>query len=406
MESFSAADSLVGYVYQCEYALFRALDTDDPAESFMVETFDDVVVEGKDDAFELLQLKHHDPAKAKAFTDKSADLWKTIRIWSSLVRDGAIDPSKTSFFLLTTAKTSSSAMLVEYLAPKVVGVGGTRSFNAAQGLLMQIAEEIKAGTTDSMKKNVEPFLALPEAARNVLIGNMTIVSGVAVIESLRQKIVKRLSLTGATTENLERLTQSLAGWWYWILIERLRSKERKAITREQLQEKITDLVSQYVVSSLPIFEDITDPDADQKAHLLQRLFVRQLMVIGHAPDKTAVAGALLDVYKADGHIKRWLEGLRLQPKELQEFKNQLYGHWAAKFGAIEPDADACLGRDDVEFELAKLGRTALSGSLSGSQAKLKDLELDYLRRGVLHLMANEPLIGWHPHWIAKFKPDH
>lgn len=372
----------------------------------MVETFDDVVVEGKDDAFELLQLKHHDPAKAKAFTDKSADLWKTIRIWSSLVRDGAIDPSKTSFFLLTTAKTFSSAMLVEYLAPKVVGVGGTRSFNAAQGLLMQIAEEIKAGTTDSMKKNVEPFLALPEAARNVLIGNMTIVSGVAVIESLRQKIVKRLSLTGATTENLERLTQSLAGWWYWILIERLRSKERKAITREQLQEKITDLVSQYVVSSLPIFEDITDPDADQKAHLLQRLFVRQLMVIGHAPDKTAVAGALLDVYKADGHIKRWLEGLRLQPKELQEFKNQLYGHWAAKFGAIEPDADACLGRDDVEFELAKLGRTALSGSLSGSQAKLKDLELDYLRRGVLHLMANEPLIGWHPHWIAKFKPDH
>ncbi len=117
-ESFSAADSLVGYVYQCEYALFRALDTDDPAEGFMVETFDDVVVEGEGDALELLQLKHHDPAKAKSFTDKSVDLWKTIRIWSSLVKDGTVDPGKTSFFLLTTAQASPSAMLAEYLAPK------------------------------------------------------------------------------------------------------------------------------------------------------------------------------------------------------------------------------------------------------------------------------------------------
>jgi hypothetical protein len=404
IESFSAADSLVGYVYQCEYALFRALDTDDPAEGFMVETFDDVVVEGKDDAFELLQLKHHDPTKAKAFTDKSADLWKTIRIWSSLVKDGAVDPNKTSFFLLTTAQASHSARLVDFLAPKGIA-GGTRNVKAAKNLLLQIAEEIEAGTSESIKKNVKPFSALPEATRDVLIGNMTIVPGAAVMESLRQKIVKRLSLTGATTGNLERLAQSLVGWWYWVLIERLRSKEKAAISKELLQEKITDLVSQYVVSSLPIFEDITDPDADQKARLLQRLFVRQLIAVGHAPERTAVAGALLDVYKADGHIKRWLEGLRLQPKELQEFKDQLYGHWAAKFGAIEPDADACLDRDDAESELAKLGRTALSGSLSGSQAKLKDVELDYLRRGVLHLMANEPVIGWHPHWMAKFKPD-
>jgi hypothetical protein len=402
MDTFSAADSLVGYIYQCEYALFRALDTDDPAEALMVETFDDVVVEGKNDAFELLQLKHHDPAKAKAFTDQSVDLWKTIRIWSSLVRDGAIDPSKTSFFLLTTAQASSSARLVDYLAPKG-GPDGTRDVRAAQGLLTQIALDIEAGTTASMRKNVEPFLALPDAARNMLIGNITIVPGMPVIESLRKKIVKRLSLTGATTENLENLAQSLAGWWYWVLIERLRSKDRRPISKDLLQERLTDLAAQYVVSSLPIFADITNPDADQTTILLQRLFVRQLIAIGHAPDKTTVAGALLDFYKADGHIKRWLESLRLQPQELQDFRDQLYGHWATKFGAIEPDADACIGQDNEDFELARLGRSALSGSLSGCQAKLKDVELDYLRRGVLHLMANEPVIGWHPHWVTKFK---
>ncbi len=270
---------------------------------------------------------------------------------------------------------------------------------------MQIATEIESGTTDSMKKNVESFLVLPEATRDMLIGNITIVPGMAVIESLRQKIVKRLSLTGATSGNLERLAQSLVGWWYWVLIERLRSKDKQAISKELLHEKISDLVSQYVVSTLPIFEDISSPDADQKARLLQRLFVRQLMAVGHSPDKLAVASAMLDFYKADGHIKRWLEGLRLQPKELQDFKDQLYGHWATSFGAIEPEAEACLSQQDAELKLSKLGRTALNSSLVGSQAKLKDVEFDYLRRGVLHLMANEPVIGWHPHWTVKFKLD-
>ncbi len=276
---------------------------------------------------------------------------------------------------------------------------------AAKDLLIQIAHDIESGGTDSIKKNVEPLLALPEAVRDVLIGNITIVPSVATIDGLRQKIVKRLMLTGATSESLERLAQSLVGWWYWVLIERLRSNDKLAITKELLQDKISDLVSQYVVSTLPIFEDITGPDADQKARLLQRLFVRQLTVIGHSPDKIAVAGALLDYYKADGHIKRWLEGLRLQPLELQEFKDQLYGHWASQFGTIEPDAEACVGQKDADLALAKLGRTALSGSLSGSKAKLKDQDFDYLRRGVLHLMANEPVIGWHPHWTAMFKPE-
>lgn len=402
--TFSAADSLVGYVYQCEYALFRALDADDPAEGLMVETFDDIVVNGKDDAQELIQLKHHDPSKAQAFTNKSTDLWKTIRIWSSLVRDEAVDPSKTSFFLLTTSKASAAATLINLLAPKGLPEG-TRNVKAAKTLLIQIAQEIEAGTTENTKKNVEPFLALPEATRDVLISNITIVPGVALIENLRPKIMKRLSLTGATSENLELLAQSLVGWWYWVLIERLRSKEKLAISREMLQEKITDLVSQYVLARLPIFDDISSPDADQKTLLLQRLFVRQLTAIGHAPDKTAVAGALIDFYKADGHIKRWLEGLRLQPNELQFFKDQLHGHWAANFGAIEPEAEACIGQKDAEQALAKLGRTALSSSLVGSQAKLKDVEFDYLRRGVLHLMANEPTIGWHPHWAAIFKPE-
>lgn len=393
---------MVGYVYQCEYALYRALDVDDPAENLMVETFDDVVVEGVDDSLELLQLKHHDPAKAKPFTDTSEDLWKTLRIWASLIADGSIDPTKTKFFLLTTASASASSKLVSYLAPKGTE-GFERNIAEAKALLLSIAQQIEGRANQSV--NVGPFLALQSSERDALISNITIVPGVAVIEDLRKKILRRLSLTGATSDNLEIFAQSLLGWWYWAVVDTLRSKTRASIPKAKLQERITDLVAQYAVSSLPIFEDLANPDSDEKTSLKSRLFVQQLSAIGHNPDRTTVAGALIDYYRADGHIKRWVRDLRLQPTELNAFRDELHGHWAMSFGAIEPDVEACAGSPEISSELAKLGRKALDASLKGSQAKLKDLSLDYLRRGVLHLMANEPVIGWHPHWASKFGPD-
>lgn len=400
-EMFSAASSMVGYIYQCEYALYRALDVDDPAEHILVETLDDVVVEGVTNAVELLQLKHHDPATTKAFTDKSADLWKTIRIWSSLIAEGRINAAETKFFLLTTASASPSSKLAQYLSPRETE-GNARAPRKAEPVLMEIAEQMATGTSDDQKKNAEPFLSLSKADRALLINNMTIVPKVEVVENLRPKIVQRLRHTGAVDKNLEELTWSLVGWWYGAVIQILRSKQRKTISKDILHQRIADLVTRYVVASLPTFDDIKTPDADEQADLKRRLFVQQLVAIGHAVDKIAVTNAMVDFYQASGHISRWMEDLRLDPQELTSFQDALQGHWAVCFGAIEPEADLCGDGEAGASELSKLGRKALQNSLLGSQATLKGRSDDYLRRGVLHKMANEPVLGWHPHWATKF----
>jgi len=78
---FYASASILGYIYQCRYALHEALHKLRKSEEFAVsiETLDDVVFEKDGEASDLIQTKHHVKQSAD-LTDASPDLWKSIRI--------------------------------------------------------------------------------------------------------------------------------------------------------------------------------------------------------------------------------------------------------------------------------------------------------------------------------------
>lgn len=100
---FSAADSALGYLYQCRVALLSALQRIRIGNDFLVtlETLDDVVFESEGEAPILLQTKHH-RARKSDLSDSSSDIWRTLRVWSEGLADGTIPPS-TSHYLITTA---------------------------------------------------------------------------------------------------------------------------------------------------------------------------------------------------------------------------------------------------------------------------------------------------------------
>lgn len=86
---FSAANSMVGYLYQCREALLLAINETNsfPNLFVSVERFDDVAFDNNATSSAQLQLKHH--CKPANLTDSSVDLWKTLRIWCAQV---AADP--------------------------------------------------------------------------------------------------------------------------------------------------------------------------------------------------------------------------------------------------------------------------------------------------------------------------
>lgn len=406
---YSAFASMTGYLYQVEYALYRALDRDNPVDAVMVETLDDVVTNAKGQPDELLQLKHHTGNRAK-LGDRAADLWKTIRVWSSQVSSSAVSADGTRFFLLTTAPPARGAKLALLLSPPDMAGKQQRDAATACELLTEIAHELAAAAEatgsgpkarDTIVACAESFLALRPADRSAMVRNITIVTGAPAVTDLRNRLVERLRMCAVPRKDLEAFARALLGWWYWSVVERLKDQSRKSISVNALEIQIEELASAYALTGLPTFAELLRPTEDDLAPLHERLFVQQLVAIGHVRGKASVTSAVVEFYKADGHILRWLRDLRLTPAELESFEADLTGHWSVAFGSAEAECG------DLEDPGAaplhqKLGRDTFQATLTGSSVTLKGFTGDYLRRGAFHRMANRPAIGWHPNWRALF----
>lgn len=101
--NFSAAPSAAGYLYQVRLALVLCLKyvNVDAGIEVGIERLDDVSFESQGTALELLQAKHHIDRIAN-LTDKSADLWKTLRVWSEAIAKDPTLPARTRLALVTT----------------------------------------------------------------------------------------------------------------------------------------------------------------------------------------------------------------------------------------------------------------------------------------------------------------
>ena len=95
----SAQSSMLGYFYQPFYALLILLNKDtgecDNAQVY-IENIDDIDFQMGNNHLTLYQNKHHIKRQG-SISDKSEDLWKTIRIWAERIKNKEIDIDNTTF---------------------------------------------------------------------------------------------------------------------------------------------------------------------------------------------------------------------------------------------------------------------------------------------------------------------
>jgi hypothetical protein len=102
----------LGYLYQCRYALLLALQhDDDPSLQISIEKLDDVAfltdTESDIEPTEVLQFKHH-INRAGGLSDKSPDIWKTLRIWTEHILTKKVDLDRTVFLMVTTSSSTKA----------------------------------------------------------------------------------------------------------------------------------------------------------------------------------------------------------------------------------------------------------------------------------------------------------
>ncbi len=108
--NFSAAPSAAGYLYQARLALALCLKyvNGDVGVDVGIERLDDVSFESGGSALELLQAKHHIDRVA-SLSDKSVDLWKTLRVWSEAAAKDPTLPARTRLALVTTGSAPAES---------------------------------------------------------------------------------------------------------------------------------------------------------------------------------------------------------------------------------------------------------------------------------------------------------
>ncbi len=408
---FSAGDSMLGYIYQCEYALYHILDRDNLATSLAIETSDDLVLEGHNgDPQQLLQLKLHGAtpnAGVRNLTDRHEDIWKTLRNWATQVQRSDIDPATTSFVLMTTAsRVTTETSIAHALCPK--HSDGTRQPNEALSMIGNLALEIIADTKlsdkSSLKKGASAFLALPVNQRISLVRNMTIVTSNPSIRELRKKIDSRLRASGASEEAHPDFVETIVGWWYGACINHLSTGGIHPIKFEALERKIAETAQRFNISSLPRYQIVDALNEDQIRALNERTFVKQILETGYKQSGTLVVAAMLDFYKADAHRKRWLEELLIDNADLRQFEAELRAIWQIHFGFSEADCADIAEDEDLERLHRKAGQRTIRDTLAAPPPELKKFSEGFFARGSYHILANgsPPTIGWHPLWHRRF----
>lgn len=249
---FDATASMVGYFYQCRYALLAAIVAvrENPGSEISIEKFDDVAFEQSGLPIELIQTKHH-IGKQGNLSDASVDLWKTLRVWSERAKDEISVLSSTRFFLITTASApkDSAASLLQT---------NNRDEKAARTILEGVATASKSATNAAAYKS---FTALSPDAQLSLLRAVTVLDNSSSINDVLGDIEAEL-FHAVTSEHLPLLVERLEGWWVGLVIQSLSTVSNNSIPVTAVDAKIDELRESFQRDALSIdFADVTPSEA-------------------------------------------------------------------------------------------------------------------------------------------------
>ena len=381
--TFDATASMLGYIYQVRYGLYLGLkkmtEVEDPDDFYIaIEALDDISFDKKGEPFELLQTKFH--SKPGNLTDKSPDLWKTIRVWVDSIQKGSTKLGDICFTLVTTetAKPNSVAL-------SLCGIQKEREPNYALEKLREIAAE-KGNETN--QKGYEAFESLLPWQQEQLVESIYIVAKSEDLIKIRNMIELQLR-TAVERAHIDAFVTRLEGVWFKRIIEVLSDNSNCSICLGELQAIIDDLRPQFLPTNLPVDFSGADPGSiDESGD--QRNFVNQLRLLD-APS-AAIKLAIINYYRAYEQRIKWSSDGLLKPGELKQYDKKLMEEWLHHKSLLEFGFDLSESENKIKYAQKLYKKCQIEGVIPIRP----DFKEPYVARGTYHELADKLTIGWHP----------
>ena len=377
----TATESMLGYLYQCRYALLKGLQQSrkQPSLSISIEKFDDVAFEIADNPVELIQTKHH--CTPGDVSDFSVDIWKTLKVWMDHVINDPNGTADTRFVLLTTstaAKDSALSALREYT--------DDRDEKLSIELLTAAAKTSTNNVTASARQQ---FLELSDNQLQLLVASIWVFDNAPNIIDVRDDLEQTLYFA-APAKDLASLVSYLEGWWFDRIISALQGLAQDHIPLTSIESKVFELSETFKLKKLPLDQSIDAMLVDAAEPEKTRVFVRQLDLVNVS--KQSTRAAVRDYYRAFAQRSRWVRENLFLDGEADRYDRSLIDDWEYEFAALREDVvDA-----DEQTKILK-GRELLRWA-NRLVRPLRGRDELWLPRGSFQMLADVKRVGWHPEY--------
>ena len=380
-----AGAQMLGYLYQVRFALYMLLKNDNLEAQISIEKFDDVSFETSGTPYELIQLKHH-TNKVGSLSNKSVDLWRTLKVWIDMINSDKTLLETTYFVIITTAQVNEGTAAFKI---------NKNEYSEAYSILEETA---KNSTNQENKSFYQSFLSMDEKEIKNLLSHIRIISSAPDIVDVLEDIKKILKYS-CPFEYLDTVTERVEGWWFKEVIKALKSDDAVIMSQRQLQFKVREISQQYDEDNLPIDFGELDPIDEKDLDSKDRLFLEQLRLIKTSSATLSIA--LSDYYRASMQRSSWIRQGLLYADELESYERRLKDSWERAFAIMQDNLQEYGNATDSEKE--KEGRKLYS-HVSNSDIRIRDKCYEsYVMHGTYHIMANSLTVGWHIDFIKKLE---
>lgn len=387
ISTFGAAPSMVGYLYQVRLALLWAIRRSRTSDFVVsLETLDDVSFEVGGEPQAVLQAKHSLKATAN-LTDLSAELWKTLRVWLVGLASGEI-PLGTARFLITTAAAAPGS------ACGALGIEGSdRDVAEAAKRLKHAAT---SSTNGELKPAFEAYLALEETEREALLAHVYVIPSQPDAVEITEQLQSELYHVSLNHQALS--VQMLEGWWFKRVLNELVHPEG-GIPRAEIDAQISDIQESLKPDALPIDEDL---DAlmialEQLPEFADRPFYKQVELVSGS--QLRIRNAITSYLQAFRQRSAWTRHDLLFDADLDKYDKRLQAEWELQYGQVCDE----LGPDATDAAMAQAGRALLKWAEDAHISIRSGVNVPWVCRGSLHMLAEDMRVGWHPHFETRLK---
>ncbi|MBO2007590.1 ABC-three component system protein [Hymenobacter negativus] len=392
----SAAPQMLGYMYQAHFALYTLLQETDEEATVIIEGLDDIELKNTQGK-KLQQLKSHIKKGAK-LTDKSSDLWKTLRIWSTALKQKKWKPATTKLTLITTATAATGSIA------SLLRNDDKRDPDKALEKLLEVAANIK---NEELGDALAAFNGLTTRQKNQLVRAIVLVDRAPAIDKLEQHIIDMLKL-GRLTDKVQFISQSLLGWWEGKVVKQLLLNSEKSVEPHvayaikwiDVNNMLYEISSQYQRDNLPTQFRSEEPSEEFYDAQKGRMFVRQLQCLDVDPNQVRIS--IRKLYRAFNQRTIWAKEDLLVDGELLNYDRTLQEKWD-EYRTKLKRKKRFFEKMHKESKCAEFGRDVLDWA-EESNFPIRDTILakdDYVTHGSYHLLADKklPEVHWHPNFL-------